>query len=438
MSIKLSIKSSAVPILLTYLLALLCMVTINAGTNSISQLSYIVMMIILIFSPIEANVVTLFCILPFPRIFLLSSSFFTLVPIIEVIIVVKWLLQGKIRGSKSRQFGLVTLILIYSIVVEYLRFGTFTTSIEYALKLYLIIALGDIINKELVKKAFMIFVLSSIISIIGANIFPVLSSQTNLHISLYSTRFNGLVGNAGEFGQLLVCTVSCAISYTLIKNEINQKTLSIIDILFGSAITIVSVYYMILSGTRTCMVGLAVIYLIVLSWFFSGRSNRAKLLGVLLVIMSLFAGYFLVQSVFDLFLQSHGGEALEADTRLIIWANYFKAFKNDISIILFGAGMDCANKFGALMRIGNPHNIVIEKVVECGVLGLILNGSFFLSVLKERVITIKEKSNLPFYAYFSTLFLYGSVGIEIIYVLLGLMPKKILMYDTNDARVSGN
>ena len=99
------------------------------------------------------------------------------------------------------------------------------------MKLFVILAICDVTNKKLAKNCFGFLSLSSIISIIASYIFPTLSVYVRIKEVLYSTRINGLLGDPGEFGQLLLSALSCYIVYCVLRNESNKRKFTILDVL---------------------------------------------------------------------------------------------------------------------------------------------------------------------------------------------------------------
>lgn len=421
---KISLYNEKSSLFIFYLLSIICMVSINVGNYSFSKISYIVIGVLSIFTTLETNIILFFCLVPFPRIILLNQSFFTLIPIIELIIVCKWLVLKQFNQRDYKALLSGACILIYSSLVEYIRYATFSNSVEYCLKLFVILAICDVTNKKLAKNCFGFLSLSSIISIIASYIFPTLSVYVRIKEVLYSTRINGLLGDPGEFGQLLLSALSCYIVYCVLRNESNKRKFTILDVLSILVVACISIYLMIQSGTRTCLIGLVIIYVFILLWLLKGKSRKTVSLGCIALIVTLFMGYYIWEIMFDTFMSSHGGESLNDDNRIRIWLNYLREFNDDIRIQIFGVGMDCSNTYGLIHKLGNPHNILIEKIFECGLVGLILNCTFFVNVFKRKKCSVFEKANLPFYVFLSTLFFYGSVGIELLYFLIGLLPSK--------------
>lgn len=51
---------------------------------------------------------------------------------------------------------------------------------------------------------------------------------------------------------------------------------------------------------------------------------------------------------------------------------------NNFDIMVFGVGMNSCGIYGRAMGLENLHNVVIEKIVECGFLGFVFNFIIFL------------------------------------------------------------
>ena len=76
------------------------------------------------------------------------------------------------------------------------------------------------------------------------------------------------------------------------------------------------------------------------------------------------------------------------------------------------------------MGLGNPHNIIIEKIVECGIIGFVLNFFIFYPMIKRKRMSFKTPETLPFYVLLSTLMVYGSSGLDLPYLLLALIIER--------------
>ena len=128
--------------------------------------------------------------------------------------------------------------------------------------------------------------------------------------------------------------------------------------------------------------------------------------------------------LFDAISLTHGGEALSEDIRLSIWIRYIQNIWENPDVVLFGVGMNSCGLYGEMMCLGNPHNIIIEKAVECGLIGILLNLNIFYPLIKRKKMSILIPETLPFYVFLSTLMVYGSSGLDLPYLLLALVIEK--------------
>ncbi len=117
--------------------------------------------------------------------------------------------------------------------------------------------------------------------------------------------------------------------------------------------------------------------------------------------------------------------------RLNIWTNYIKYIFSDIKVILFGKGLD------NLLLGRSTHNIILETIYNCGIIGLFLIIMFFISILfnlKRYYIRYKKISILSYFPIYSVLTLYlflqGIATVEfyllmfISFICFCLFPKK--------------
>ena len=135
-------------------------------------------------------------------------------------------------------------------------------------------------------------------------------------------------------------------------------------------------------------------------------------------------GRNLLEQLFSTLSENHGNQDVGEDNRWSIWANYMRHLAENPSVWIFGVGLDGSLQYAAMNQIGNPHNVLLEKVVECGIIGLVIQIMFFVAIIRQKRMGAIKGRALPMYAYWATLMVYGASGTEIPYYLLALTKGK--------------
>lgn len=417
------------PIFFFYILFFVTAFSINQGNNTVSAISFVLILLIVVIYHEENGTVLLFCLFPMQRMFMLSRSFMTVVPLISILIILKCFLHHKVRCNCIKQLMATILLLFYSLSVEIIRFSSIKNTVEYILTIILMIVVCEIVDKNLRKVCMLVYCVSSILSALIGYFFPTVSRYTALFIMEYNPRFQGLLTDPGSFGQTMVCAMAMAITvYFLVEQSRELPNLNKVQNRFSAVNVIIScafyLYFAILSGTRACLIALTVIYVEVFIMLIKTKRRSTQIAALLIGIVSIFALSSIGTMIFNVVSMEHGGESLSEDTRLGIWRGYIHNILNSPDVMLFGVGMNSCSMYGEMMALGNPHNIIIEKVVECGIIGFVLNLCIFIPTLRRKKMSFMTPETLPFYVWISTLLVYGTSGIILPYLLLALITEK--------------
>lgn len=403
-------------LIIFYIIVFFNLVFINIGHTVISKLSFFILVTLSLVLPIRKIMILIFALLPISRLFLIDKSLFTLIPIFELIIIIKYIIELKIKKMTSKKLLFLVGLVFYSIIIEMYRFQTFFNSIKFFLNISVMILMLEKLNKKGRDLSFVVLIISTFICSAGAILFPNVSSWTALYFSEYENRFQGLSTDPGTFGQYLVCSTACLV-YFFYEYRGNFKILIVINM-------VSNIYFTVMSGTRACFIGLTFIYLVFLLKLLFEKKLKIKLIGLFLSFFSIIIGPVIVVRFFSAILNSRGYSSVMGDTRWVIWKGYFRMLKENLDIFLFGAGLDSCNYIGKTFNIGNPHNIFVEKFTECGLILFPFFIIFLFMIFKTRKMGIRNLSSLPFYSFLATTLVYGSSGIEILYFLIALISKK--------------
>lgn len=418
------------PIFFLYVLFLATVITINQGSSTVSAISYVLILLTAVICREEIDVMLLFCLFPIQRIFMLSSGFMTVVPLIIILIIIKCFIHRRVFNHCQNQLLTAIVLFFYSSLIEFIRFSTIKNTVEYILTIVLMIVICEIVNQRLRKSCMVLYCISSILSALVGYLFPTVSKYTALFTMEYNPRFQGLLTDPGTFGQTMACAIAMIITIFVLKRQEErvridiEKRKNIFQVLIIIVLCVCLLYFIILSGTRACLIAIGVIYAIVLARLFRTKRKSTQIVALFVGIFSILALSSIGTMLIDAVMAAHGGEALAEDTRFSIWSGYIQNIWNHLDVILFGVGMNSCNVYGEVMGLGNPHNVIIEKVAECGLIGLILNFFIFYPLIKRKKMSFITPETLPFYVWLSTLMVYGSSGSDMPYLLLALIIEK--------------
>lgn len=108
-------------------------------------------------------------------------------------------------------------------------------------------------------------------------------------------------------------------------------------------------------------------------------------------------------------------------SRLSIWGRYILLWLSSAKTIFFGAGASCISIFANRNGMPTAHSGYVEKLVEFGLIGLILLGiTLKLMLGGVNLNPFRNYKSLPFLIYMITLITLGMSGAELPFLLLGL------------------
>lgn len=414
------------PFIFFFALVVTTVLTVNKGITIVSKFSYIAFLFLAILCNVKTCIILLFGMLPIQRIFALSKDFITVVPLLSILIIIKFFLTHQLRKYYIKQLILSITLLIYSSLVEYIRFDTVKNSLIYIITILLMLTICELVDYRLRNSCMLIYCLSSLLSAFAGYFFPSASIYTALFTMSGNIRFQGLMADPGEFGQTMVCAMAMALTLFGIKTNNTKKSNrnKVFFTIILSLYCLIVFCFVVLSGTRTCLIAIAVMYIIILYRLVHSKKRRILIFCIILGFFSIIFASFVGSFLFNMLSATHGGEALSEDVRLQIWEGYIQCIINNPNVILFGVGMNSCGAFGEIMRLGNPHNVIIEKITECGIWGGIINVLIFYQLVKRKKIGLTISETLPFYVFLSTLMFYGSSGLELPYLLLALIHER--------------
>lgn len=298
----------------------------------------------------------------------------------------------------------------------------------YYLFIYVFVLLGTLRNKEEWKHFFRISLLAAwLISLYGLAQKLGLSSRFSfIAPSSGDVRIASTLGNAAYVGSYMFLNFTIAL-YLLLVNFLQKRFFTKGNIFYVLSL-ILFVYLLINTQTRGAFLGLLLfLFLLVVFYLWFNRKKRNSfyyiLLG-LLVFSFLSLGFILTQKnsswVKGSPLLSKFTNISLSDTtiesRLAIWQNSLQGVKDKP---VFGWGEEnfqyVFNKYfptkiyhdiGSEVWFDRPHNILMQHLVQGGILGLVLYLGIFASLIVSLIKKYKKDKNW-FFSFFWIAFLLG-------------------------------
>ena len=201
---------------------------------------------------------------------------------------------------------------------------------------------------------------------------------------------NSLVGGPNELAGLLLGLLPLGIALFRAKSSFWSRLFLIVA---GG----LSVWVMVLAGSRTAFLGLLVMALI---FVFRAKHKLVSAVLCAALLLALWAGmpqeykkrYLTVEAY------AAGGQLDDSnELRLYIWKSGWRIFLHDP---LFGVGAgQFATGYGLLILKGRhevwmqPHNLVVQTACELGIVGLLALGNFLLQITRGIGATLRRSKN---------------------------------------------
>lgn len=393
---------------------IISMFIIESGLPIFSTIMYFSILILSVFLKPEQVFYLIALLSPINRVFLYNINGITLIPILIIISLIKYTLK-----YKKIEVGFIILFLsifiinlIHATIIEMEVLNTVT----FFINLYF----AYIVNRNNEKSHFLNFakyyIVGALISSFGGLIFDYIPNFVqNYRFSEFGFyRFMGLVADSTQFGQKILVAISLTVSMIFIENKKHKLTYFIVLILL--------VYFLVLSGTRSTIIGMLFILLYSLYNFLNmknKRINKKKIVitFILLPIVVLLLYIFYLEPIFEL----RSDSAFLTD-RFDIWKSYIEYWTSKADVFLFGIGAGNSIFFSEEFNLLATHNGYLEIIFEFGVIGsLLLLRLIWRYILGRRLFNI---FTLPLIIYLTTLFSLSITGSELLFLLLAISNIK--------------
>lgn len=407
-----------------YVVIILCIYFIDHG-------QYIVQTIGLIFISIcgfllkKDGIIALLCmLLPFSNVFRLNGSY-TVIPFLILIFILKSILKlsgERVFINKNIACAILCLYVLFciSFCTVISRFNNVRIILPFFIYLiFLVIAANDGVVEDDNSFYFTVFLLvsSTIISCILADIFPnaqkYLSGDINKQ---FVYRFSGF-SNVWELGRQLVVSIAIIVSFML------ERSIKVLKKLICVFLILACFYFIIQTGLYTALVGIKALgwsLLFVQNNKFQNQ-GRFRVMMVLLIVLSGILIYFFV---FENMLAVRLGN-ISDNSRFEIWSQYLNDLGNNILMLLFGVGGGAIANYAQTVDRLTAHNIVIEKLVELGFVGVIFLLIFFYQIFRDKSYKLSSNTKMIIvWTFLGTCLTQGVSGNEMIFILLAICVRQ--------------
>ena len=390
---------------------------LNRGISSVSRMASFTLIIVSIFLRVDDLICLIAAILPTGNVYMVTSGN-TVIPFLLVIYLIKTVVSNcrSIDAEAIKSLVCVLALIVMSLctitvygisVMKILPFYLHVVFIVFAIRV-------NRVNQEWIyNKVALHFVTGTLLVCVGTTLFPDLTYSLG-NASIY-VKENAGFSSTWDFGRSL--TISIAF---IVVDMLKARKRILIDL----PLCLIMLYFIIQSGRFSMLLGLGA--LIALFPFITGKDKPLHqrvfhsliMIGVMLVaVVALYQLIYLPMSTLR-------GSAASDNGRFDIWRKYIECINQDVLLALFGVGGGAVASFADMIGYPTAHNILLEKIVEVGFVGIIIFAMFFVSLYKGKDISPFRNINvLPLVAFLGTSLTQGTTGNIAFALLLALCAK---------------
>lgn len=376
--------------------------------------SFLYILFFLFQSPEKKYYIILFS-LPFASIFKIGSGLPSSMIVLYTLFIIHILIKNNI-GIKKIDYLFLIIIVLFQFITIPLYQGSVLNLLSFVLNIIFmkvcILSMIQLNNKSLVLyNSTFIYSAAMCLSVVAADMFPgipYIVSKEKQTILMSIDRFSGLNTDPNYYSQLVLVAICLVIASLLVK----QKKLRLLGLLIC--------LFLIISGFRSISksYALSIIVIVVSSFYYfitsiHLSSYKGRLKKILISIVFLTLGIISLILVIQEFVVPVFEKRTETDLltgRGDIWKDYLKLLVLKPEILLTGVGFsNDANILGKELGVYMaPHNIYLEVIVGCGVIGSFLLFLLFRDLFKYFKYTIQS----PYFMFF-IIILFTSFGLSL-------------------------
>ena len=409
---------------IVYIVTILCIYFIDRGLYFVQTIGLVFIFICGLLLK-KDGIITLICLLiPFSHVFQLNGSY-TVIPFLILIFILKSILDMSRTGlivDKNIASAIICffLLLCISACTALSRFDNVRIILPFFVYLlFLIFATkeGIVEDDNMFYFSAFLLVISTIISCILADVFPNAQKYLSNEIDRqYVYRFSAF-SNVWDLGRELVVSISVIVSFMI------ERTISIFKKIICIFLILICFYFIIQTGLYSALIGI-----IALGWSLLFIQNNKyqnqgsyKIMMLLLIVASGVLIYFFV---FENMLAVRFG-AVSDNSRFEIWSQYLNDLGNDMLMLLFGVGAGVISNYAETVDRLTAHNVIIEKLIEFGIIGFTLLVIFFYQIFKYKNYKLSSNAKMVIlWTFLGTCLTQGVSGNEMIFILLAICIRQ--------------
>ena len=407
-------KEYLIVVISIYILLVVDIILLNNGNINMPTVCWVLVCIYTLFLSPELIFLELITILPVTHAFKLINSITTF-PIIACIFLTKLVLRNR-KIENNFLLIYVTLFCVNSIS-SLIQFGT----ILYIMPFFVYFMMTYVasrnlsLTEELYELCIKCFVISVIIVCIGSKVLPEAANYMN-NSTKYTVRNCGF-SNVWDFGQNISMSIIALLM--AIKHKKINIWLAIILLCFFS-------YFLIETGLYTGLIGIA---FTIICFPFLSKENKISSLRInfgsaVVAIIVLLIGYYIIFPKMNILRNNIG---LYDNGRYNLWKYYINLWYSQTRIMLTGIGAETITSYASNYEIRTAHNMIIEKLVEFGIIGFSLLVFGVREIVKNNsLMPLKNNKAIFVMSFFAMGMVQGISGAEVVYLFLIISSCKLI------------
>lgn len=391
---------------------------LNRGVYAMSQVASLILIVGGFFLDLNDLICLIAVILPTGNVFLIGGGN-TTIPFLLMIYLIKSIIRsgGKFDiDTMKALMCIVTMISISLITINVYNISIMKIIPFYMHLVFIVFALriNHINAEDIYQRIALYFIVGTILVCVGTVFFPNVSkSLGNANAYLHE---NAGFSSTWDFGRSL--TISIAF---LMVDILKTRKRFVLD----AALILGLLYFVVQSGRFSMLIGLAAPFVLLPFVLGRDRPMRQRMCYLLIgIIVIAGVGYVLFELVY-MPMTALRGTAASDNGRFDIWKMYLEYLNDNILIAIFGVGGGAISSFANMLGTATAHNLLLEKVAEVGVVGLILLTMLFISLYRGKNISPFNNINiLPLVAFLGTALTQGTSGSVAFALLLAMCASE--------------
>lgn len=381
-----------------------CLLMLSRGNSIFSRIGCYALILFSVFLPIDDVLNLIAIILPTGNIYKLGGGY-TAIPFLLLVYIVKSFIKNgsKISADTARPLMWTMVLFIVSIFTTTIHNIRLIEIVPFFMHLvFIVVALrmNNVNEEEKYKSIAFYFLCGTLLVCAGTMIFPGVSRSIS-NISVYS-RANPGFASTWDFGRSL----SISIAFVIVDFLKTRKHL-----VLDTVLVLVMLYFLIQCGRFSMLLGLGALLIFIPFAYGTDKPLRQRIgYSVIMMVIMAIAAYFMIRYVYASMAELRGYGASE-NGRYGVWETYFTYLNANPSVVLFGVGGGAISIIASSLNTATAHNIILEKMVEVGIVGLVIFLFYFVTLYRGKTVNPTKNINvLPLITFLGTALTQGTTG----------------------------